>query len=159
MVYFLTKANHYLRPHCDILAFCLMPNHFHFLIYTKESAIEEVKLGALTVNRFAAALRQLQSTYTKAINKQESRSGSLFRQKAKVKLVENKDKNYPFIAFHYIHQNPMKAGLVTKMEDWPYSSFNEYWQGEDGVCNKELARDVIDFGDDDFYEQSYAVIY
>ena len=159
MAYFLNKVNHYLSPHCDILAYCLMPNHFHFLIHTQASAVVEVNQGSVTMNKLSASIQQLQSSYTKAINKQENRTGSLFRQKAKVKPVGNKDKNYPFIAFHYIHQNPMKAGLVAKMEDWSYSSFNEYWKNFDGIYNKELAREVIDFGDDEFYEQSYGVIY
>ena len=157
--YFLSKVRYHIAANCNVLAYCLMPNHFHFLIYTQPSSIEKVQLGGLKLNKFTASIKHLQSGYARAINKQENRSGSLFRQKAKVKLVESKDKNYPFIAFHYIHQNPVKAGLVTKMEDWPYSSFNEYWNGLEGTCNKKLVREVIDFGDDDFYEQSYAVIY
>lgn len=159
MAYFLNKASQYLSQHCDILAYCLMPNHFHFLIHTQPSAIEEIIQGPVTMNKLSASIQHLQSTYTKAINKQEGRSGSLFRQKAKLKPVEKGDKNYPFIAFHYIHQNPMKAGLVTKMEHWPYSSFTEYWKNEKGFCNKEFAREVIDFGNEDFYDQSYGVIY
>ena len=111
------------------------------------------------MNKLSVSIQHLQSGYTKGINKQEGRTGSLFRQKAKLKLVETRDKNYPFIAFHYIHQNPMKAGLVAKMENWPHSSFNEYWRNQKGICNKELTREIIDFGDEGFYEQSYGVIY
>lgn len=157
--FFLDKAKHYLNPLCDILAYCLMPNHFHFLVYTRPKATIAISQGSVAMNKFSSSIQHLQSGYTKAINKQENRTGSLFRQRAKVKLVENTYNNYPFIAFHYIHQNPIKAELVGKMEDWPYSSFNEYWKNEIGVCNKELAREVIDFGNDDFYEQSYGVIY
>jgi REP element-mobilizing transposase RayT len=158
-IYFLDKAKVQIQKHADILCYCLMPNHYHFLIQTKESAANNIKVGSVEMPEILNSIRNFQSTYTKGVNKQEGRSGALFRPKAKLKVVENADENYPFIAFHYIHQNPLKAALVSKMEDWKYSSFNEYLKGEDGVCNSRLAKDVIDFGNEDFYKQSYSIIY
>ncbi|MGB0430889.1 MAG: transposase [Bacteroidia bacterium] len=157
--YFLEKVKVQIQKHADILSYCLMPNHYHFLVHTKESAAKTVKVGSVEMPEILNAIRNFQSTYTKGINKQESRSGALFRPKAKLKIVESADENYPFIAFHYIHQNPLKAGLVSKLEDWPYSSFNEYYKGIEGICNTMLAQEIIDFGNEDFYEQSYAIIY
>ena len=70
-----------------------------------------------------------------------------------------KDANYPFICFNYIHQNPMKAGLVKRMEDWEFSSFRDYAGLRNGtLCNRNLARQVTGFDENKFMEESYAVI-
>jgi len=115
--------------HCDILAYCLMPNHFHLLIYIKQGA-ESKKIS----NAIAVILR----SYTQAINLQETRTGSLFQQKTK--SVELKEINHPVSCFHYIHHNPVKAKLVTKMEDWHFSSFRDYSGLRNGsLCNFSLA--------------------
>jgi len=63
--------------------------------------------------------------------------------------------NYSFVCFQYIHQNPMNAGLVKKMEDWSYSSFKDYAGLRNGtICNKELAEEIINFDKENFYVQS-----
>lgn len=103
--------------------------------------------------------RQLLSSYAQAINQQEGRSGSLFRQKTKAKLQENTDERYPFSCFHYIHQNPLHAKLVGKMEDWEFSSFRDYVGIRKGsLCDQELAFELLDKSKKGFYQQSYQVI-
>ena len=60
---------------------------------------------------------------------------------------------------HYIHQNPMKANLVKKMEDWDYSSFKDYCGLRNGtLCNKELAVQLLDLNLKTFYNDSYQLI-
>jgi hypothetical protein len=84
----------------------------------------------------------LLSSYTKATNKQEGRTGNLFQHKKKALYTE---KNYHAqTTFHYIHQNPMKAGLVKKMEDWPHSSIKDYLDHRESICNTELAKELLD---------------
>ena len=146
-------------PHCKVLAYCLMTNHFHFLFYTTSESVKEKRVGSLISTNLSDGFRQLLSSYAQAINRQENRSGSLFRHKNKTKLLENGDENYPFICFHYIHQNPLTAGLVTKMEDWEFSSFRDYIGIRNGtLCDKELAFELLDLSKDNFYEESYQVI-
>ena len=83
--------------------------------------------------------RLLQSSYAKGINKQQNRSGNLFQQKTKAKLVSGKE-NYSITAFHYIHQNPVVAKLVSLEQEWIYSSFQDYTGIRKGtLCNKERA--------------------
>jgi len=91
-----------------------MPDHFHFLIYIKSIDVEIVK------NNIGILL----SSYTKAINKAYNRTGSLFQQHTKTKLLE--DENYFLTAIAYIHQNPIRQGLVENMEDWEFSSYRDY---------------------------------
>lgn len=60
---------------------------------------------------------------------------------------------------HYIHQNPRKAGLVNKLEDWKYSSFREYI-GPDTVanCNRNLLLHLAGYEMSTFFEDSYAAL-
>lgn len=121
-IYFLKKVNQYISPTADILSWCLMPNHFHLLIHANERSVEPIQHGSLQCQRFSNGIRMLLSSYTKAINKQEGKTGNLFQQKTKAKEILRTDEWQLLIAFHYIYQNPLKAKLVSKMEDWRFSS-------------------------------------
>ena len=68
--------------------------------------------------------------------------------------------DYPFICFHYIHQNPVKAGLVKRMEEWEMSSFRDFAGIREGtLCNEKLAYDLLDVPEDPelFIKQSVEV--
>jgi putative transposase len=99
----------------------------------------------------------LLSSYTRAINKQEDRIGSLFRCKTKAKngiiegfiTVEGRkrnlfflpENNYAATCFNYIHENPVKSGLVNSIFTWKYSSAAEYKNlNNQGICNHVLAK-------------------
>lgn len=109
-------------------------------------------------------------SYTRAIHKQEGRTGSLFQQHTKIKLLEppthpmtqihrmSRNDIYPFVCFHYIHQNPLKAKLVKKMEDWEMSSFRDYAGHRNGkLINRHLAVELMDLPTDPnrFIEEAY----
>lgn len=158
-LYFLAKFRKYVLPHTEVLAYCLMPNHFHFMLYTTSNSVKEKKVGGLMLTELSNGFRQLLSSYSQAINKQENRSGSLFRQKTKAKLLDDQGGDYPFTCFHYIHQNPLHAGLVEKMEDWEFSSFKDYLGTRNGsLCNKALTLQLLDISKKEFYQASYQVI-
>jgi len=124
-IYFLHKIEKHLLPHVHLLAYCLMPNHFHLLVYAMDD---------LNKNAISKDLQIMLRSYTRAINKQEGRIGSLFQQNTKIKSLINTDSipsnfsfdDYPLTCFHYIHQNPVRAGLTARMEAWEMSSFQEY---------------------------------
>lgn len=156
--YFLQGAENYVKPVCDILAWCLMPNHFHLLIHANSNSILTIKDGSFERQQFSQAIKQWLSSYTKAINKREKRTGSLFQQKTKAVSVSYKTHDAQ-TAFQYIHQNPLKAGLVEKIEQWKHSSFNDYMNLQKAsLCNRELAIKLIDINMDRFYQDSYQVI-
>ncbi|BDD15156.1 hypothetical protein MATR_19810 [Marivirga tractuosa] len=105
------------------------------------------------------SFRLINSGYSTEYNNRYSRTGSLFRQKTKFKNLDDGKDNYPFLCFNYIHHNPLKAGLVNKMEDWKYSSFQDYLGIRKGtLCNFDLAELLIDIQKDDFYKISCSVI-
>lgn len=120
---FLKLFRKFISPYCKVIAFCLMPNHFHFEIYATDDSIKMKKVGNIFSTELANGFRLLQSSYAQYFNKKYERSGSLFRQKAKAKGMSDGDQNYAYIAFHYIHQNPLTKGLVSKLEDWKFSSY------------------------------------
>ena len=131
--YFLKKYASLISPVADTFCYCLMPNHFHFIIRVKTAAelqcsnlsgfqtltgLSEEKLSTLLSRQFS----HLFNGYAQAINKQETRKGSLFMRPFKRKRIT--DDKYLKNLVHYIHFNPKEAGLVAKLEDWKFSSFN-----------------------------------
>lgn len=158
-LFFLEKVRKFILPHCDILAYCLMPNHFHFLINADSRTTSTKIIADKEKNILSEGIRMLLSSYTQAINKQNKTSGSLFQQNTKAKAIIKGSNLYDLLCFHYIHQNPMKAKLVEKMEDWAYSSFKDYCGLRRGtLCDQELAFRLLDLDKKKFYEDSYKII-
>lgn len=152
--FFIEKFKKYISIHNHVLAWCLMPNHFHILIQANAPSSKIIKQQPVEVNATSEGIRLLLSSYTKAIQKQESFTGNLFQQKTKAKCVDE----YASIAFHYIHQNPMKANLVDRMEEWKWSSLPEYLgRAPENICNRELAFKYFDLNKDNFLTDSYSV--
>lgn len=141
-LFFLDKCHQYLQPFSDVLSWCLMPNHFHFLLDISPRSIAPVRVGNISMPSITNGFRLLQSSYTKAINKQEERYGNLFQQKTKAKLILSDE--HAITTFHYIDQNPVKARLVNSPEQWDFSSFKDYAGLRDGkLCNKEKAIELF----------------
>lgn len=160
-LYFLRKVRALLMPVCNILCYTLMPNHFHFLIEATQESTELKKSGCLEIQAVSYAIQQIQSSYTKGINKQMNRKGSLFTQNVKCKcLNESNSSNYGIICFHYIHQNALAAKLVSKIEDWEFSSFKDFAGLRNGtLINKERAFYLMELNDKIFYTESYEMIH
>ena len=97
------------RYNVDIIAYCLMPNHFHLLVRQNSN---------ITI---AMWIQKVLIGYVQAFNKQNDRKGTLFEGTTKPRLI-NKDE-YLNNIIHYIHLNPVKAKLVDNPEDWLYSSY------------------------------------
>lgn len=144
--YFIRLIQRFVAPKSDLIAYCLMPNHFHFLVHTNEISVQEQKVGSLQLTALSNGIRNLLTSYSHAINKQENRTGSLFRQKTKAQPITRQDEPYLRSVFHYIHQNPLRAGLVNEPEAWLYSSYRDYVEDTPKtICNKELGMKVLDF--------------
>ena len=173
-LFFHKKIKQYILPYSDILAWCLMPNHFHLMIFINEVSLvvpshEETSSHHLAKKRKDRTLNDsiaiLLRSYTRAINKQQNYSGSLFRKETKAECLSSPggispawvikqgiteipisitEKQYPQNCFNYIHKNPVKAKLVSNPEDWLYSSAKYYsGKGKDELVNKERASEFI----------------
>ena len=144
--FFLKKYQQYIDPVAETYCYCLMPNHFHFLI--KIRSTEEIanlnppaleKPGLYCSKQFS----NLFSSYTQALNKQQGRMGSLFMKNFKRKEVDS-DK-YFFQLVHYIHMNPVAAKMVEKPSGWEYSSYQKLLTGSKTFLQREKILEL--FGD------------
>ena len=148
--YFLEKCHKYLKPVSNVLSWCLMPNHFHFLIELTEQSLSKVQSGGILMPAITNGFRLLQSSYSKGLNKQLGRTGNLFQQKTKAKNLEN-NFDYLINAFIYIHKNPLEAGIVADIHDWPHSSFDEFTCSKSStLTNIERARELLRLDDFDW---------
>ncbi len=151
---FLVLVRKYVGPHCDILAYCLMPNHYHFLIQTTKRSIVIKKVGNITSTELSNGFRMLQSTFAQVINTERSETGSLFKQKAQSKEIDECGLNLIHV-FNYIHQNPVAASLVEEMNEWEFSSYRDFAGLRNGtLCNKLLAFTLTGFDERDFLNAS-----
>ena len=98
----------------SVIAYCLMPNHYHLLV--RQDADQPAgRLPAAVFN-----------SYTKALNKRCGRTGALFEGRYRAVDVDREE--YLLHLCRYIHGNPVKGGLVEHVEAWPYSNYHE-WVG------------------------------
>lgn len=151
--FFLELYQAYISPYCHTICWCLMPNHFHFLVHTDSRVSEIKKQGGLFLDPVTNGFRKLLSAYSHRYNLQNDRTGALFRPKTKSKCItdEDGDENidlthaaYFTKCFHYIHNNPVAAGLVTEPEEWKWSSYRFYiGKRKISFCNKELAHKFL----------------
>jgi putative transposase len=149
--YFLRKYREYIEPVADTHAFCLMPNHFHFLIRIREEAkiVDFLKersdpsdfknptdLSRNITNQFSFFF----ISYAKSYNKQYGRKGSLFIEAFKRKFIDKQ--SYLLSVIPYIHLNPVEAGLCKSPEKWEHSSFNHIAEENESFIH---SKKVIEF--------------
>ncbi len=152
---FLEMTRKHFSTTCEMLGWCLMPNHFHFLVYTNDKSVELKKVGGLQLQYIQNGIKNLLSSYSKSYNFHHHRKGNLFQQKTKYKEVLTDG----IQVLHYIHQNPWKAGLITKMEDWAFSSFSDFTGSRKGtLCNLPLAVKLLGIQQLSFYADSYGSV-
>ncbi len=228
--FFLWKMRAHLLPFGDLVAYCLMPNHFHWLFYVRalevskavfdahSQAVERMRKGkasegvtsshalttgsqadhssegvtsshalttgsqadhssegvtsshALTTDALTTtktitlndSIGILQRSYTRAINKQQNTTGSLFRKECKAKdgwidefvtlTKKSGQMDFRFLpgsgyvhhCLNYLHENPKEGKLVLRPEDWMFSSARDYAGLRNGnLCNLELGRKLM----------------
>ena len=135
--YFLSKYDSYLSSYFDTFAYCLLPNHFHFMIRVKDQqdfpSIKENEKFSKSLRLGKSILENLENkivseqcrkfflAYSKAINKQETRTGSLFQKYFRRKEITS-DKYFASLIF-YIHNNPVHHGFTNDLRLYQWSSY------------------------------------
>lgn len=146
-LFFLRKMKEQLEPYVSFVSWCLMPNHFHWVVFVHRNSHTITMSDGMTKERsLNYSIGILLRSYTRAIQKQQNITGSLFQQHTKAKpLVDEikidpsywitefgteincaEGKSYLATCVEYVHLNPVIDGLVVRAEDWEYSSLKDY---------------------------------
>jgi REP element-mobilizing transposase RayT len=94
-----------------IVAYCLMFNHYHLLVQTPEGNLSR-------------CMRHINGVYTQRYNRRNRHDGQLFRGRYKSILLDSD--NYLTALVRYIHHNPLRAGIVSRLDDYVWSSHKGY---------------------------------
>ena len=125
--FFLRRYNEILSSLVETYAFCLLPNHFHFLVRVKDLPakalhLKDAKLLTSSPNP-SHAFHRLFTSYSKAINLQQNRHGSLFENP--FKRIEITSDEYLKNLVIYIHTNPQLHGFVNNFKIYKWSSYKD----------------------------------
>lgn len=135
-VKFLSLCKKYIPEQAEVLAYCLMPSHFHFLLLMKDLKSPEQGKESLF-------LSHLFNAYAQWLNKKTDRTGTLFQRPFKRKRIT--DENYLKQVVYYIHRNPLHHKLARKPDEWLYSSYQAILSPQKTMVNRE---EVLGWFDD-----------
>ena len=86
-IYFLEKMRKYILPRCEILCWCLMPNHFHFLVYANEESGRLIPKTPIPIQNLTEGIRLLLSSYAKGLQNSEILKATSFNRRQGQKLL------------------------------------------------------------------------
>jgi len=110
-----------------LIAFCIMDNHAHLLLQEREEDIANI-------------MKRINISYVFYFNKKYKKTGHLFQDRYRSEKIE--DDSYLLMATRYIHKNPVKAGIVKKVEKYKWSSYKAYLE-EDTVLAKTIDKELV----------------
>jgi REP element-mobilizing transposase RayT len=150
--FFLNKYSLHIEPIADTLAYCLMPNHFHFIVRIKESPIDISSEAYPAFSEFDNLKREslylshifgnLFNSYTKAFNKQQKRRGKLFLDNfVRIQIDSGK---YLKNVIQYVHYNPIHHGFSNSLTEWKFSSFNSFLLNNDTFIKRNEVLELFD---------------
>ncbi len=99
------------RFDAQMLAFCLMGNHYHFVLHTRQPNLSRL-------------MRHINGVYTQLFNRRHGKVGHLFQGRFKAILVDRDA--YLLEVCRYVELNPVRADLVSKPQAWPWSSYRAH---------------------------------
>jgi putative transposase len=129
-MHFLKLIEKYLLPKADIWCYCLMPNHFHFLVEIGNNSSGEA---------VSKAMSDCCNAYTKWLNVISNRKGNLFMRPFKRNKIEN-DAHLAWTVW-YIHRNPLHHKYANSLDEWKFSSYKAIGSPKTKIASKK----VLDF--------------
>ena len=126
----------------EILAYCIMNNHAHFLIFSK------------TNEALSKFMQRVNTSYSKYYNRGNKRVGYVFRDRYYSQDILSHKQLYNCLK--YIHNNPVKAGIIKNVGDYKYSSYNEFLGKRKIITNEGLK---LLFGTTDGFEEEFYKIH
>ena len=114
-----------------LMGYVLMDNHYHLLVQTGDVKLQKI-------------MHQINNKYSKYFNAIYERCGHVFQGRYKASVIRNE--LYLLKVLAYIHQNPVKAGMVKKVEDYKWSSDKFYRRKSDGFIETKMIIEMIEEG-------------
>ena len=111
-----------------VFAYCLMSNHIHILIKVEKEDLDLI-------------MKRIAGSYVYWCNRKYYRKGHLFQDRFKSEPIE--DNSYFLTVIRYIHQNPLKAGLAKNIDDYRFSSYNDYVDEESEIVDFDYALSLM----------------
>jgi len=140
-LFFLQLMKKYLLSVTDVYSYCLLPNHFHFIIRIKEEKNLPDKYRN-NAKKIYLPFSNLFNAYAKSFNAKYDRSGSLFQKSPKRILI--KDENYLKNLIIYVNANP-SIHNIQNYEKYKYSSYHSLISNKNTLLKR---KEVIDLFDD-----------
>lgn len=130
------------KSNITILAYCIMNNHAHFLIFSEKCEY---------LSKF---MQRVNTTYSQYYNKTNNRVGYVFRDRYYTQDILDQKQLYSCLK--YIHNNPVKANICSSMSKYKYSSYNEFI-GEKVIINENSIN--LLFGNSKDYKEKFYLIH
>lgn len=119
---------YYQKFNVDIIAYCIMDNHVHMILYSEK------------IQNISNFMKQVNSIYAMYYNRKNKRVGYVFRNRFNSVPIMTREQLYTCIK--YIHMNPVKAKIIEKESDYIYSSYNDYVQ-KTGFINEKILKFIF----------------
>ena len=124
-----------LSSEVELISYCLMPNHFHFL------------LKQFSRDGISRLMKQVTNAYTEYFNKRYKRTGGLMQ--GTFKAVKVKTDEQLIHLSRYIHLNPVVGGIVNKIDHYDWSSYGEFiTENSMGLCNSSIILNLFNSSDE-----------
>ena len=147
-IYFLNLYAKYIDPIAETYAWCLMPNHFHLLVYLynkDEIHVKNLSYSTVEKPKIINASRQFShffNAYTSAFNRKYKRTGSLFEKPFERKVITSQ-KYFNELIF-YIHNNPVHHGFEESLKNYSWSSYGTLISNKPTRLQRKKVIDLFD---------------
>lgn len=129
-----------------IISYCVMGNHAHMLFYVND------------IQEMIKFMQKVNTIYAIFYNKTNNRVGFVFRDRYKTQSIKNQKHLFACIA--YIHKNPLKAGMVNKIDEYQYSSYNQFINyKKDNLISNEIIKSIFEIKDIKKFEDLFYAIH
>lgn len=128
------------KSNVKLLSYCIMSNHAHMLMYVEN------------IQEMSKLMQKVNSGFARFYNRRNDRVGFVFRDRFFVQQIMNRQHLYNCLA--YIHNNPVKAGIVKEPQDYKYSSYRE-WTHKKEIIDEMSGKLIFEedkHNIDDFYK-------
>ena len=111
-----------------VIAYCIMNNHAHFLMHVEN------------INELGILMHKSNLIYAQFYNNEKKRTGVLFRNRYQTEPIYNL--NYLVNCIKYIHENPLRANIVSSCSEYKFSSYNDYINN-DGITKTNIMKEIF----------------